>query len=190
MLIMRLPIIVAVLPLMATACLAETRFFVDERIDYAAGKSFGTAGVYELITTKVITDAGAGKAEVLKPRDPAHGNGIFVLDVNGKQKTAPQAPLLDSGVTIIRLTWPDSATLPAGVQEITSFLKYKGGPMLLGDQRRFLKKAVVIDNASWLGEFVKTGKNTDEKGRQLFDLALRGASAQSLDPSKAEPLTK
>ena len=174
--------------LAVAACCADTRFYVDQRGDFANGNSFGAPGIFEVITAKVVTDAGTGRVEVIKPRDPAKGNGTLILDVNGKGKSAPPSSVLESGVTIIRLTWPDAKSLPDGVKEIVTFFKYTGGPMLLGDQRRFLKKAVVVENGPWVKEFVKSGRNNDAKGRPLLDGSLSAADAKALDISKAQPV--
>lgn len=173
--------------LVSFVCCAETRFYVDQRGDYSSGREFGSAGVYELITAKVVTGSGQGQAEVLKPRDPAKGNHTFLLDVNGKRSPAPDT-FLSGGTTLIRLRWSDKQTLAAGVKEILEFLKYQGGPMLLGDQSRFLRRAVVVDDGQWVAEFLKAGNNKDEKGRPLLDASLRSGDAKSMDVSKAQPL--
>jgi len=183
-------IVLAGLLVLTACCFGETRFYVDQRGDYAGGKNFGAPGIYEFITTKVVTDAGTGSAEVIKPRDPKLGNGTLILDVNGKGKLTPPEGTLSTGVTIVRLTWPDAASLNAAVTEITDFLKYKGGPMLLGDQRQFLKKAVAVDRGSWLAAFAKNGRNADAKGRVLLEGALRGPAAKAFDATKAGPLAK
>ena len=99
-----------------TALLAEVlRFDIVERVPAFAGRSFGDAGAYERITARAtialdpaddrnaITDLalaprGAdGKVEatadvvILRPADPAHGNGTLLLDVpNRGRKLAPQ----------------------------------------------------------------------------------------------------
>jgi hypothetical protein len=61
---------------------------------------------------------------------------------------------------------------PAAVRDLIAYLKYDGGPMMLGDQRRFLKRAVGI-GTSQSGRFLRTflyqGFNADEKGRRVFD---------------------
>jgi hypothetical protein len=61
---------------------------------------------------------------------------------------------------------------PAAVRDLIAFLKFDGGPMLLGDQRRFLKRAVafgVSQSGRFLRNFVYEGFNADEKGRIVFD---------------------
>ncbi|MDZ4802538.1 MAG: hypothetical protein SGI92_30635 [Bryobacteraceae bacterium] len=153
---------------LATCC-AETRFYVDQRTDWSKAAAFGQAGPYELITARVVTDAGEGRIEMLKPRDPKLGNGTLELEVNGKGKFGGSNKTLETGVTMMRLTWSNASTLEAGVAEIVDFLKFTGGPMLLGDQRRFLKKAVLVDNAKWVAEFLISAKNKDAKGRPLVD---------------------
>lgn len=175
--------------LAAAACLADTRFYVNDRGDFQNGQQFGKAGVYEFIVARLAAEAGEGWAEVLKPRDPALGNGTVVIKVNPpKGKYAPPVEALNSGVTLITLTWKDAATLQAGVAELVNFLKYKGGPMLLGDQRRFLKRAVVVDNALWVAELVKSGRNKNDKGQVLIDALLPASAAGSVDLAKAQPV--
>lgn len=176
--------------LSAVACRSETRFYVNQRTDYEKGKTFGNAGVYEFIDAKVVTGAGQGRADVLKPRDPATGNGTFVLIVNGSGKLQAPESTLNSGVTIVRLMWPDTKSLESGVSEVVSFLRYDGGPMLLGDQKRFLKRAIVLDDQPWVSAFLRSGKNADPKGRPLLDASLPKAEATTMDLSKAQPLSK
>lgn len=151
------------------ACGAETRFYVDQRLDWSKGAAFGQAGPYEYISARVVTDVGEGRVEMLKPRDPKFGNGTLELEVNGKGKFGASDKMLETGVTLMRMTWTNASTLQASVAEIVNFLKFKGGPMLLGDQRQFLKKAVLVDNAGWVDEFLRSGKNKDPKGRALVD---------------------
>ena len=92
------------------------RFDVLERVPAFSGRSFGDVGPYERITARatialdptddrnaVITDLalaprnGEGRIEavtdvvILRPADPAHGNGTLLLDVpNRGRKLAPQ----------------------------------------------------------------------------------------------------
>jgi hypothetical protein len=61
---------------------------------------------------------------------------------------------------------------PAAIRDLIAFLKYDGGPMLLGDQRRFLKRAIgfgTSQSGRFLRNFVYQGFNADEKGRKVFD---------------------
>jgi hypothetical protein len=154
----------------ALSCYAEVRFYVDQRGDWANGKNFGQPGVYEVITAKMVADAGEGWVEVLKPRDPKLGSGTFTLEVNPKSKVgAPPESVLTAGNTVIRLMWRDAGTVQLAVSQLVDFLKYTGGPMLLGDQRRFLKKAILVDNGEWVAQFVASPKNKDAKGRVLVD---------------------
>jgi hypothetical protein len=57
---------------------------------------------------------------------------------------------------------------PAAVRDLIAFLKYDGGPMLLGDQRRFIKRAIGF-GTSQSGRFIRTfvyqGFNADVKVR-------------------------
>ncbi|HYO82736.1 MAG TPA: alpha/beta hydrolase domain-containing protein [Bryobacteraceae bacterium] len=60
----------------------------------------------------------------------------------------------------------------AAVRDLVSYLKHEGGPMLLGDQRRFLKRAIgfgTSQSGRFLRTFVYDGFNADEKGRKVFD---------------------
>jgi hypothetical protein len=103
--------------LVPTALWAEVvRFDIVERVPAFAGRSFGDVGSYERITARatialdpaddrnaIITDlalaprTAEGKVEatadvvILRPADPAHGNGTLLLDVpNRGRKLAPQ----------------------------------------------------------------------------------------------------
>ena len=64
---------------------------------------------------------------------------------------------------------------PAGIRDFISFLKYgtpTGGLQLLGDQRRFIKRAIGF-GTSQSGRFLRTflyyGFNRDEQNRKVFD---------------------
>jgi hypothetical protein len=61
---------------------------------------------------------------------------------------------------------------PAAIRDLIAFLKHDGGPMLLGDQPRFMKRAIGF-GTSQSGRFLRTlvyqGFNADEKGRKVFD---------------------
>lgn len=162
-----------------------TRFYVDRREDYERGREFGNAGPYERITARVAADSGEGIAEVLKPRDPARGNGTLLLEVNPTSKLSRRPRDLEQGFTFVTLTWQDPATLQAGVREMVMFLKVTGGPMLLGDQPRFLKRAIVAGDRSVIG----SGPNADAKGRTLID-GWMPASGGAVDLSKVQPVTQ
>ena len=108
---------IAALCLSPVALQAEVlRFDITERVPAFAGRSFGDVGPYERITARatialdpsddrnaVITDLAQaprnanGKVEattdvvILRPADPARGNGTLLLDVpNRGRKLAPQ----------------------------------------------------------------------------------------------------
>ncbi|MBC7928476.1 MAG: hypothetical protein H7039_22770 [Bryobacteraceae bacterium] len=174
---------------MALCCGAETKFYVDQRTDYEKAKEYGGAGPYELVLAKVVTSSGEGRAEILKPRDPQKGNSTMVLEVNGKGRLSAPESALQAGSTIVRLTWPDTASRQSGIADVVSFLRYDGGPMLMGDQRRFIKRVVAVDNGPWLGEFVASAKNKDAKGRVLIEGALRGEQARRFDVAGAQAFT-
>lgn len=81
----------------------------------------------------------------------------------------------------------------AAVRDLISYLKLQGGPMLLGDQRRFLKRAIGV-GTSQSGRFLRTflyeGFNADEKGRKIFDGLwphVAGAGRGSFNFAFAQP---
>jgi hypothetical protein len=81
----------------------------------------------------------------------------------------------------------------AAVRDLISYLKLEGGPMLLGDQRRFLKRAIGV-GTSQSGRFLRTflyeGFNADEKGRKVFDGVwphVAGAGRGSFNFAFAQP---
>src|SRR5688572_6971453 len=117
------------------------RFFVEERIDHKKGDRYGAVGAYEFIRTRVSTSAGESQAFVLKPRDPALGNKTLVFEVIPENKFADpnNGNLLLAGFTFVSLVWKDPKTAPVAAKEVLDFLRVTGGPMLLGDQRQFLK---------------------------------------------------
>jgi hypothetical protein len=142
-----------ILALLAAAALSPAalhRIYVDERTDVLNGQSFGSAGPYERITgrahflvdpdlpaNRIIADIDKaprndeGKVEfsadiyILKPRDPAKGNGTALLEiVNRGNKVmlrhfnlAPQSNdpktsadfgdnlLLEQGFTLVWIGW-------------------------------------------------------------------------------------
>jgi hypothetical protein len=148
------------LALLALPCLLNaevTRIHVVDRADVLGGKTLGPAGPYERITAKVryaldptlpanriIHDLGAAEKNaqskvefsadlyVLKPRDPAQGNGVLLFEVSnrggkgmlGRFNSAtgsadPSTPeqfgdlwLLKQGYTLVWLGW--QWDLPAG----------------------------------------------------------------------------
>ncbi len=60
----------------------------------------------------------------------------------------------------------------AAVRDFVSFLKNGGPETLLGDQRRFIKRAIgfgTSQSGRFLRNFVYDGFNADEKGRKVFD---------------------
>src|SRR5687767_6920220 len=124
-----------------------TRFYVEERTDYKNGSRYGAIGAYEFIRTRVVTDQGEGVAFVLKPRDPALGNKTLVFEMlrTGKFPDPNDGNLLLAGFTFVSLAWKDAKTAPAAARDVLNFLRVTGGPMLLGDQRQFLKRTIVVD---------------------------------------------
>jgi hypothetical protein len=61
---------------------------------------------------------------------------------------------------------------PTAVRDFISFLKYGGAETLLGDQRRYIKRAIGF-GTSQSGRFLRTflyyGFNADEKDKKVFD---------------------
>lgn len=184
------PMRLAIAVLLATVlCFGQTRFYVGERTDWENGRAYGNAGPYELITSRVVTNAGEGQTEVLKPRDPAKGNGVLLVEINPRSKRQYSDEELDRGTTFLRLMWKDPGTMQAGVREVVLFLKLTGGPFLLGDQRRFLKRVIYAGDRDWLQHFVAAGHNKDEKERALFDASMPALTGAA-DIDGAQPLTK
>jgi hypothetical protein len=82
---------------------------------------------------------------------------------------------------------------PAAIRDLISYFKYDGGPMLLGDQRRFMKRAIgfgTSQSGRFLRTFVYQGFNADEKGRKVFDgvwAHVAGAGRGSFNFRFAQP---
>ncbi|HLJ16456.1 MAG TPA: alpha/beta hydrolase domain-containing protein [Bryobacteraceae bacterium] len=82
---------------------------------------------------------------------------------------------------------------PAAVRDFISFLKYGGPESLLGDQHRFIKRAIGF-GTSQSGRFLRTflyyGFNADENGREVFDGVwshVAGAARGSFNLRFAQP---
>lgn len=81
----------------------------------------------------------------------------------------------------------------AAVRDFIAFLKYDGSPMLLGDQPRFLKRAIgfgTSQSGRVLRMMLYQGFNADEKGRQVFDALwphVAGAGRGSFNNRFAQP---
>ena len=146
-----------------------TRFLIEDRTDYRKAAAFGEAGPYERITAKALTDAGEGHVDVMKPRDPSKGNGTLIFRLNPKQERSFKPDLLNQGYTFVDLRWSDRATALQGAHHVLNFLKVTGGPMLLGDQRRFIKRVLAVDAAGWLPEYNQKKLNTGAKDQTLID---------------------
>jgi Alpha/beta hydrolase domain len=82
---------------------------------------------------------------------------------------------------------------PAAVRDIVSFLKYGGEETLLGDQRKYLKRALgfgVSQSGRFLRTFLYDGFNQDEKNRRVFDgvwAHVAGAGRGSFNARFAQP---
>jgi Alpha/beta hydrolase domain len=140
-------VVIGILILPALTSAEVSRVEIASRRDVAGGRSFGSTGPYERLTGKiyfaidpanarnqVIADLdkaakdAAGKIElsadlvILKPRDPAKGNGIAIFDIvnrgagvvlpqfDGPPGKTPDSEagdgfLLDRGYTIVMVGW-------------------------------------------------------------------------------------
>jgi hypothetical protein len=82
---------------------------------------------------------------------------------------------------------------PAAVRDFISFLKYGGVNTLLGDQARYVKRALgygVSQSGRFLRTFLYYGFNADEKGRKVFDgvwAHVAGAGRGSFNHRFAQP---
>jgi hypothetical protein len=146
-----------------------TRFYIEDRTDYNKAAEFGQAGPYEHITARAVTDAGEGRADVMKPRDPSKGSGTLIFRLNPKQRRSFKPDLLNQGYTFVDLMWRDRQTSLQGVHDVLNFLKVTGGPMLLGDQPRFIKRILAEDAGAWLSDLKQRNLNTGDKGQPLID---------------------
>ncbi|MBX5495171.1 MAG: hypothetical protein IRZ15_07530 [Bryobacteraceae bacterium] len=102
---------------------------------------------------------------------------------------------------IYDVVYTGTNSVPAGlgmaaVRDIVSYLKYgvpQGGIMPLGDQRRFIKRAMgfgISQSGRFLRHFLYEGFNEDEKGRQVFDGVwsdVAGAGRGSFNHRFAQP---
>jgi hypothetical protein len=151
----------------AAALGAVESLYVDERTDYKDGKGLGPAGPYERITANAtLTGGRQAFVEVLKPRDPARGNGTLLYLVEAGPS---EQAMMEGGFTYLRVKGND----PAAVRDVVSFLRYGGPGFLLTDQRRFLKRFIALasgKNATILGKFVEAGMNKNERGQPVFDV--------------------
>jgi hypothetical protein len=158
-----------------------------------------------------VADRGHVPYRAANPGDPAHQ--MYVRDHLAGQRrlvsraqwrfTDPATVALDGGFQPGKLyevvyTSQDPAIAglgPAAIRDFVSFLKHGGGKptTLLGDQRRFLKRAIAF-GSSQSGRFLRTylyhGFNGDEQGRIVFDGAMphiAGAARGSFVHRFAQP---
>ena len=82
---------------------------------------------------------------------------------------------------------------PTAVRDFISFLKYGGAETILGDQNRYIKRAIGF-GTSQSGRFLRTflyyGFNADEKGKKVFDgvwAHVAGAGRGSFNHRFAQP---
>jgi hypothetical protein len=81
----------------------------------------------------------------------------------------------------------------AGIRDLIAFFKYDGSPMLLGDQKRFIKRAIgfgISQSGRFLRDYLYHGFNADEKGRKVFDgiwAHVAGASRGEFNYRFAQP---
>jgi hypothetical protein len=154
----------------------------------------GPVRAVEVVTKAVATISAADRSHV--PYAPADPNSpdyrMLVRNYgDGERRTIPRnkwrfvdggTVTLDGGfeagkIYEVAYTSKDPAIAglgPAAIRDFVSFLKYGGGgpTTVLGDQRRFLKRALGF-GSSQSGRFLRTylynGFNADERGRIVFD---------------------
>ncbi|WP_051670314.1 alpha/beta hydrolase domain-containing protein [Bryobacter aggregatus] len=87
-----------------------------------------------------------------------------------------------------------SGTGLAAIRDVISFLKYENnGLILLGDQARYLKRAIAFGTSQsgrLLRQFLYDGFNSDEKGRKVFEgvwANVAGAGRGSFNIRGAQP---
>jgi hypothetical protein len=145
----------------ATAPATLHTLHVQERGDYAGGKQFGSAGVYERITAVGTNESGQTVAiEMIRPRDPALGTETLVVLSSGGD--AELLPLLQKGWHLVRIGNTQSAD---AIRDLLVFLRYGGKPLLLSDSRRFVKR-VVAHVPSGAPPTYREGVSTDAKDAQ------------------------
>lgn len=123
----------------------------------------------------------AGQPATLTVRDTARGRRTTIpvseWKFNGTRSAVEMATGFQPG-RIYELVYtaenPRIAGLGmAAVRDFISYLKYGGdGLSVLGDQRRFIKRALgfgTSQSGRWLRTFLYFGQNEDEKGRKVFD---------------------
>lgn len=148
--------------------MALNKLYVDERTDYRDGASFGNAGPYERITANAFygTSDTAAHIELLKPREPAKGNGTLLYVIG---RGPAEKALLEAGFSLLRMRKHD----PNAVRDVVGFFRYGGGPgiLLLTDQRRFQKRFVAFASGADVQQLAAMAPlNQDEKGRNVFDV--------------------
>ena len=153
----------------ASAFGALTKLYVDERTDYKQGVSFSNAGPYERITANAFSGDSTTPAfiDVLKPRDPAKGNGTLLYVIG---KGPDEKALLEAGFIVLRVRG-DS---PAAVRDVVEYFRYGGpGILLLSDQRRFVKRTIAFASgrdAQKLAALAQGGFTKGDKDRNVFDV--------------------
>jgi hypothetical protein len=146
-----------------------TKLYVDERTDYKQGATFGNAGPYERITANAFSGESTTPTwiEVLKPREPAKGNGTLLYIIG---KGPDEKALLEAGFILLRVRGDD----PAAVRDVVEYFRYGGtGILLLSDQRRFVKRTIAFASgrdAQKLAALGQGGFTKGEKDRDVFDI--------------------
>ena len=131
-------VLALLLGLAAVSPAALKTLHVQERGDYAGGRAYSSAGVYERITAVGTNDGGQTVSiEMIRPRDPAKGNGTLI--VTGPGRTGSLEPLLAKGFHVLRIERPESAD---AIRDLLTFLRYGGKPLLLSDSRQFVKRVI------------------------------------------------
>ena len=149
-----MPMRVVLLGLLGVALSFGTlnHIYIDQRQDVEKGKDFGAAGPYERIVASAVYQPEVKiEIEYIKPRNPAKGNGGLVL-LTGK--SGNPEPLMERGYSILHMKTGDAAA----IREMVSFLRFGGGPepFLLGDQKRFIKRAIAVGDAAALESILLT----------------------------------
>ena len=146
-----------------------TKLYVDERTDYKQGIAFGNAGPYERITANAFSGESAVPAhiELLKPRQPAKGNGtlLYIIGKGPEEKT-----LLEAGFTILRVR----DDKPEAVRDVVEYFRYGGpGILLLSDQKQYVKRAIAFasgPDARKLAALGQGGFTKGDRDRTVFDV--------------------
>ncbi len=186
--LMRLEAPVAVLNEKPITGLVRLRFAPARREQSLALESYSVADGGASLKV-YVRDSATGPAREL-PRRQWKLEGKNLISTSG----------FEAG-KIYDVVYTGTNSVPAGlglaaVRDIVSYFKYgvpQGGIMPLGDQRRFIKRAMgfgISQSGRFLRHFLYEGFNEDEKGRQVFDGVwsdVAGAGRGSFNHRFAQP---